>query len=95
MLTALCGTWLKQLKRMFIQFTFCNSTVTYGNTKSFVFTSFPVLSLTGLATVVNQFANRTSHQQQFQAVAAADTTIGTLSLVACAWHAGNRATKRI
>ena len=52
-----------------------------------MFTFLPVLPLAGLAAVENKFASGTSLEQQVRAVAGADTAVGALSLVACAWLA--------
>jgi len=47
-----------------------------------------MLPLARLATVENKLATRTRLEQQVRAVACADATVGTLSLVACARLAG-------
>jgi len=69
---------------MNIYFNFVSLTVAYRHTKPLVIPRLPVLLLTGLAAVVDKLATRAGFEQQVRAVAAADTAVGALSLVACA-----------
>ena len=69
---------------MCISLNFACLSVAHRHTKPLVIPRLPVLLLTRLAAIEGNLATRAGSEQQVRAVAAADTAVGALSLVACA-----------